>query len=256
MSPVQLTIDNLEKDNILFYDFVWETLHLKRGITMIKGIAAFCMVLLCSVSVANSYIENKQSEDAPADPSQIITLPKFPAEGRKFEIRRTYRTTRSSRMHRATPPEGAIETLIVKDGQGKLEFQQDGRYIHTIYLGECFSFAKMDDNHDYKAQGSPSYVTAPPDCKVWNDRSWQQTYKSFVEGWHNPCVYEARRSAKVYRDGDRQVIHSGENVHLTIEKNGKTYDTSHAVVYDTKLQFFSMFNVGYVGKVEVLREIK
>ena len=58
---------------------------------MIKRIVALCTVLLCAGSVAHAYIGDKQSEDAPADPSKIITLPKYPAEGRKFEIRRTYR---------------------------------------------------------------------------------------------------------------------------------------------------------------------
>lgn len=224
--------------------------------SMIKRIAAFCTVLLFAGSVAHAYIEDKQSEDAPADPSQIITLPKYPAEGRKFEIRRTYRTNRSSRLLRVTPPEGVIETLIVKDGQGKLEFRRDGRYIHTIYLGQCFSFAKMDDNHDFRARGSPSFVTSPPDCRVWNDRTWQQTYGTLVQGWNNPCIYEARRRAKVYRDGDRLMFRSDEDIHMTMEKNGKTYDFSHEVIYDTTLGFFRMFNVGYVGRVEVLREIK
>ena len=39
------------------------------------------------------------------------------------------------------------------------------------------------------------------------------------------------------------------------QKNGKTYDWSNVVEYDENTRFFSMFNVGYVGRVEILREI-
>ena len=42
---------------------------------------------------------------------------------------------------------------------------------------------------------------------------------------------------------------------MTMEKNGRTFDWSKVVEYDPELKFFKMFDVGYVGRVEVLREI-
>ena len=43
---------------------------------------------------------------------------------------------------------------------------------------------------------------------------------------------------------------------MTEERDNSTKDWSNWVEYDVSLGFFKRFKVGYVGKVEVLREIK
>lgn len=203
----------------------------------------------------NGYLEDWQSTDGPNDPSKIVTIPRYPEQGRKFEIRRIYLTENLDRKKLQTPREGYIETLKVSNGNGILEFWRDNKLIHTITLGECFSFAKMDEHHNFARQGSPAYFTAPPDCTVWDGREWHQTYKSLVGGWEKPCVYEAKRQAKILAAGNGKNFISISNLHLTMEKNGKTYNWSNYVEFDGDLQFFAMFDVGYLGRVEVLREI-
>ena len=72
-------------------------------------------------------------------------------------------------------------------------------------------------NHDFARQGSPAYFTAPPDCRLWDGRTWDQTYRTLVMGWRNPCVYEARRKASVYDyEGSRRAI-AGTRIHMTME---------------------------------------
>ena len=222
----------------------------------VRNCVLFGTIFLFSACAPKVYLKDWQAMDAPAEKSQIVTLPAFPKEGRQFEIRRTYMTTSSSRWNRRTPQEGYLETLKVADNNGTLEFWRQGKLIHTIRLGKCFSFAMTDENHDFGARGAPAYFTAPPDCKVWEGRKWHQSYRTVTTTRTLPCVYEAKRSAAVKGSGGARLIRSGTQIHMTEERDGSTKDWSNWVEYDESLGFFKMFNVGYVGKVEVLREIK
>ena len=202
------------------------------------------------------YLDDWQSMEMPEDPADIITVPRFPEEGRQFEIRRTYLTKRSSRARRRTPSGGYVEILKVVDSRGGLQFWRKGEWIHSIRLGECLSFANLDNSHDFAARGSPAFFTAPPDCKVWEGREWHQTYRTLVPGWPKPCVYEAKRRANVYRTENGRRFKASTEIDMTMEKDGTMHSWSNVVVYDENLGFFSEFDVGYVGRVEVLREIE
>lgn len=220
-------------------------------------ISGFLAYYFCLTAVRRiEYLQDWQATNAPANTSNIITLPLFPKEGRQFEIRRTYVTKRLSRWNRRTPPEGYLETLKVADSNGTLEFWRGGLLIYTIQLGKCFSLARMDEDHDFGESGTPAYFTAPPDCKVWSGRNWHQTYRTITTTRTSPCVYEAKRSASVTRSGGVRLVSSHTRIHMTEEKDGSTRGWSTRVQYDDGLSFFKMFNVGYVGRVEVLREIK
>ena len=58
------------------------------------------------------------------------------------------------------------------------------------------------------------------------------------------------------RAPSRADIRSITQIYMTEERDGSTKDWSNWVEYDVSLGFFKKFNVGYVGKVEILREIK
>ncbi|MCH8839514.1 MAG: hypothetical protein IH831_02320 [Planctomycetes bacterium] len=223
---------------------------------VVRNCVLFGAILLFSACAPKEYLKDWQAIDAPAETANIVTLPAFPEGGRQFEIRRTYMTTRPSRWNRRTPSEGYLETLKVADNHGTLEFWREGKLIHTIRLGKCFSFAMMDENHDFAARGAPAYFTAPPDCKVWNGRKWHQSYRTLTTTRTLPCVYEAKRSATVTGSGGARLVRSGTRIHMTEERDGSTKDWSNWVEYDVSQRFFKKFNVGYVGKVEILREIK
>lgn len=223
---------------------------------VVRNSVLFGAIFLFSACAPKEYVKDSQAIDAPAEKTQMVTLPAFPEKGRQFEIRRTYLTTSSSRGNRRTPPEGHLETLKVADKNGTLQFWRQGNLIHTIRLGKCFSFAMMDENHDFAARGAPAYFTAPPDCKVWSGRKWHQTYRTVTTTRTLPCVYEAKRSAAVTGSGNARLIRSGTQIHMTEERDGSTKDWSNWVEYDVSQRFFKKFNVGYVGKVEILREIK
>lgn len=214
-----------------------------------------CTGLALTACAPKEYMKDWQAEDAPANPAEIVTLPTYPKAGRTFKIHRTFPTTNSYRANRKTPPEGYAETLKVADDEGALEFWRDGRLIHTIKLGPCYSFAKLDENHDFAKRGSPAYFTAPPDCRLWDGRDWLQTYRTLVVGWTAPCVYEATRWATFVNDGGRRIVRSHTGIVMTMEKDYSTHTWSKDVDYDPETKFFRVFDVGYVGKVEVLEEI-
>lgn len=226
--------------------------HGMRRFWLLIGLSA----VLGACVAAKEYLEDWQSMELPSEESQVITVPAFPEAGRTFKIHRTFTTKRSKWAKRRTPPEGYDELLKVADSEGTLEFWRDGKLIHAIQLGPCLSFAKMDRNHDFAKQGSPAYFTAPSDCRVWDGREWHQTYRTLVVGWHNPCVYEAKRRAYFMGDGDGLRVRTSTDIEMTVEKNWRTNSWSSVVEYDPELQFFRMFNVGYVGRVEVLEEVK
>ena len=97
----------------------------------------------------------------------------------------------------------------------------------------------MDEHHNFANQGPGAYFTAPPDCTIWDGREWHQTYKSLVEGWEKPCVYEAKRQVKILAAGNGRSFISISSLHLTMEKNSKTYDWSNYVQFNGDLQFFA-----------------
>ncbi len=210
---------------------------------VVRNSVLFVAIFLFSAGApkayAKEYAKDSQDMNAPAA-SKIITLPAFPEKGRQFEIRRS----------------GWLETLKVTDNNGTLQFWYEGNVTHTIRLGKCFSFAMMDQNHDFAARGAPAYFTAPPDCKVWNGRKWHQTYRTLTTTRFSPCVYEAKLSATVTGSGNAQLIKSRTQIHMTEERDGSTKDWSVWVEYDVSLGFFKKFSVGYIGKVEIVREIK
>lgn len=218
----------------------------------------FCLTIaMMACATDKQYMKDWQSADQPTVAKQVVTLDRYPKAGRAFEVRRIYRTNRDSRWNRRTPPEGYIETLKVADDKGRLEFWRDGKRIHTIWLGECFSFASMDENHNFAAQGKSALFTAPTDCKLWDGREWHQTYRTLVQGWVNPCVYEAKRVARFIDTGEGKptVIRSESTIHMTMEKNGRTHDWKDWVEYDVNLRFPRAFNVGYIGTVQVIKEL-
>ena len=45
-------------------------------------------------------------------------------------------------------------------------------------------------------------------------------------------------------------------IYMTEERDGSTKDWSNWVEYDVSQRFFKKFNVGYIGKIEILREIE
>lgn len=221
-----------------------------------KGVCISLALVVAACVTSKQYLKDWQSEVAPGVSTQVVELDRFPKAGRVFEVRRTYVTSRESRWNRRTPPEGYIEQLKVADNKGRLEFWRNGQFIHTIWLGECFSFASMDENHDYAAEGQPASFTAPADCRLWDGREWHQTYRTLVKGWVNPCVYEAKRLAKFVRLPDGKTsVRTETAIHLTVEKDGSTHDLRNWVEYDPDKKFFRAFDVGYVGSVQVIREL-
>ena len=207
-------------------------------------------------AAAKNYLQDWQSADAPQDKSEIVTIPEFPRKGRHFEVLRTYNNPyHKYQMKRKTPPEGQKEILKVDNDKGALQFWRKGKFVFSIKLGPCFSFAKMDKHHDFAARGSPAYLTAPPDCRIWNGREWHETYRTLVVGWSNPCVYETKSKALVQKTENGRILTSFADIHMTMENDGKTYDYSNFVVFDEKLKFFKEISVGYIGRVVVLREV-
>ena len=51
-------------------------------------------------------------------------------------------------------------------------------------------------------------------------------------------------------------LQSRTQIHMSEERDGLTKDWSNWLEYDASQGFFKKFNLGYVGKVEIPREIK
>lgn len=217
-------------------------------------ISALLLATIGACAPSKEYMKDWQSMDAPQDQSKIFSTPKFPEAGRTFEVRRTFPTPRKWQQSLETPWDGYEELLKVVDNKGTLEFWRDGNRIHTIKLGECFSFAELDQNHDFANWGPPAYLTVAPDCRVWDGRKWNMTYRTRVR-WKAPCVYEAKPEAIVFKDGDSWLVRTRTSIVVTMERDGSVYSSSSIVEYDPKLKFFKSFDNGYVGSVRVLREI-
>ena len=91
-------------------------------------------------------------------------------------------TTRSSRWNRRTPSEGYLETLKIADNNGTLEFWREGKLIHSIRLGRCFSFAMMDESHALCCKGGTCLLHCPTlICKALERcRKWHQSYRTLT----------------------------------------------------------------------------
>lgn len=201
------------------------------------------MLLLASCAhEAPKYPPDSQSMDLPKDPAAIVEIPRFPVQGRSFAIERST---------------GAGDLLKVVDQNGTLEMFQGSFPVTSITLGPCLSFSRMNDQHDFGRQGKPEYATAPPDCRVWDGRRWNENYKTQTSYYHNPCLYESDFVARIIpgKDGSKIVETTGNGQGVVLD-SGNEFEFNHKVVYDDKLQFFRSFSVGYVGVVRVLNEVK
>lgn len=188
-------------------------------------------------------LPDQASMDAPSDPKNIITLPEYPTPGKKYLVER----------------DGDQEIWVVKDDQGSIDFLDPSsqRVKLSIKLGPCFSFAKLP-NHDFGAIGKPAYHTVPPDCRVWDGRTWTQIYHVQVPALSNPCAYAANRRAKVTGSAGERSVATTSNVEITGPGvRGGYAARTHTVVFSEKMGFFRELAPGYIGsKAIVIREVK
>ena len=179
--------------------------------------------------------------NAPANPAAIVTVPEFPQANRRFAIQRT---------------KGPGNVLRVADQKGRLEILNGGAVVTTIDLGRCFSFSRMNDQHDFGRQGSPQYATVPSDCRVWDGRQWSQTYRTQTTHYKNPCFYQPGFKAKVTQGaGGRMIETIGRGAGIVWDTQ-QTFTVDATVKYDEALGFFRSFDVGYIGQIVVVNEIK
>ena len=197
----------------------------------------------CSVPPTPA-LPDEASMNVPPNPKDVLVLPKYPTPGKKYLVER----------------DGMQEVWLVKDGEGTIEFVDPStqQLRLSIQLGPCFSFADMPREHNFAAAGAPAYHTVPPDCRVWDGRTWTQTYKVQMPRLPNPCFYAARREAKVKGpDGDRLVT-SASSVDITGPGiRGGYVNTRYTIVYSEKLNFFKELSPGYIGRnAIIIRELK
>ena len=114
----------------------------------------------------------------------------------------------------------------------------------------------MNEEHDFGRQGKPEFATAPPDCRVWEGRRWNNSFKTQTSYLRNPCYYEGSFVAHVPpKDGGRVVETSGDVEGLVMD-TGRPFTFRTHVLWDDRLKFFREFDVGYVGKIRILSEVK
>jgi hypothetical protein len=184
------------------------------------------------------------STDAPASPAAIVAIPEFPQANRRFAIQR-------SGAH-----SGPGNILRIANQTGRLEILNGDNLVLSINLGRCFSFARMDEQHDFARQGNPQYATAPTDCRVWDGRRWTQTYRTQTSTYRNPCYYQPGYTARVAAGSNGRLVETTGAGPGIVWDNQRTFQVRTAVIYDEPLGFFRMFDVGYIGKVDILNEIK
>jgi hypothetical protein len=204
-----------------------------------NGVVLLALALACGRAWAEK--PDWQSMDAPSDPAAIVTVPEFPEVNRAFAIQRS---------------RGTGTVMRVADAKGRLEILDGDKVVTSFRLGRCLSFSRMNAQHDFGAQGSPQYATAPADCRVWNSRRWTQTYKTQTTYYRNPCVYEPEFVATVEARNGTRLVHTLGTGRGQILDNGKTFSINTNVTFDESLGFFRMFDVGYIGRIDVLNEIK
>jgi len=150
-------------------------------------------------------LPDQASMDAPQDPAQIIVLPEWPTPGKRYLVER----------------DGQQEIWLVKDSNGTIEFIDPSTQQRKFWikLGRCLSFSYLQgpraSPHDFGAVGQPAYHTAPPDCKVWDGRTWTQTYAVQMPRLSQPCYYGARRKAKVEGTPGQRLVTSDSSVEIT-----------------------------------------
>ncbi len=184
------------------------------------------------------------SPEPPPNPAAVVTIPEFPQANRKFSIKRSGRGS------------GAGDVLRVADGSGRLDILDGGKLVQYVSLSRCFGFARMDDNHDWAKNGKPQFATAPPDCKVWDGRKWAQTYKTQMRRLNNPCYYQPEFTAKVSGAAGNRIVEVSGNGPGLVYDTKESFQVRTFVRWEEGLGFFRLFNVGYVGQIEVVNEIK
>ena len=193
-------------------------------------------------------LPDQASMDAPQDPAQIIVLPEWPTPGKRYLVER----------------DGQQEIWLVKDSNGTIEFIDPSTQQRKFWikLGRCLSFSYLQgpraSPHDFGAVGQPAYHTAPPDCKVWDGRTWTQTYAVQMPRLSQPCYYGARRKAKVEGTPGQRLVTSDSSVEITGPGvPGGYYPTRYRIVYSEDLRFFKELSPGYIGsKAIIVRELK
>lgn len=192
-----------------------------------------CLVVVNGCAIA--------SAPPPSDPAHVVRLPQFPAAGTRYAAERN----------------GEQEIWVVKDANGTIEFHDratDAVRL-TIQLGPCFSFARMPRRHDFAAAGSPAYLTAPPDCQVWDGRSWAYNYA--VKIYAQPCSYAGHVRATVTGAPGHRLVTSTTYVGMTGPGARNGYETWQVrLVYSEELGFFKELDPGYIGAAEVLHQLK
>jgi hypothetical protein len=193
-------------------------------------------------------LPDQASMDAPKESAQIVVLPEWPTQGKRYLVER----------------DGQQEIWLVKDDKGTIEFLDQATQQAKLWirLGRCLSFSYLQgprsSPHDFGAVGQPAFHTAPPDCKVWDGRTWTQTYAVQMPRLAQPCYYGARRKAKVEGTRGRRLVTSDSSVEITGPGvPGGYYATQYRIVYSEELQFFKELAPGYIGRrATVVRELK
>ena len=193
-------------------------------------------------------LPDQASQDTPVDISKIVVIPEYPTAGTKYVIDR----------------DGQQEVWLVKDGRGTIEFidPATGQVKFFITPGPCFSFAVLRgpraSTHDFGAVGRPAYHTVPADCRVWDGRTWTQTYAVQMPRLPQPCYYGARRRAVVVGDPGRRLVTSSSSVDITGPGVPGGYaQATYQIVYSEELGFFKELSPGYIGrKAIVLRKLE
>ena len=184
-------------------------------------------------------LPDQASMNTPQDPAQIIVVPEWPTPGKRFLVER----------------DGQQEIWLVKDNNGTIEFIDSStqQTKFWIRLGRCLSFSYLQgpgaSPHDFGAMGQPAYHTVPPDCKVWNGRTWSQTYAVQMPRLSNPCYYGPRRKATVEGTPGRRHVTSDSSVEITGPGVRGGYSTTqYRVIYSEEMQFFKELAPGYIGR--------
>jgi hypothetical protein len=198
------------------------------------------LVVACAAPVPPSK-PDWQAMDAPTDPAAIVTVPEFPQADRRFAIQRS---------------RGGGTIMRVADAKGRLDILDGSHVVTSITLGRCFSFSRMNENHDFGRLGAPEYATTPADCRAWDGRRWTQTYKTQTPYYRNPCIYEPEFVASVKVANGTRTINTVGTGHGKVLDTGETFSLNPTVTFDEALGFFRSFDVGYIGRVEVLNEVK
>ena len=73
--------------------------------------------------------------------------------------------------------------------------------------------------------------------------------------YRNPCLYQPDLARVTPGPRGRLIETTGTGIGI-IWDTQKTFQFDTDVIYDEATEFFRMINVGYIGKIDVLNEIK